>query len=58
MVEAAKNFVAVRVDEDREPEVAARFRLDGAYVPRTYFLAPDGSVEDVQPGTRAFDTSP
>jgi thioredoxin-like negative regulator of GroEL len=54
VVEAAKNFVAVRVDEDREPEVAARFRLDGAYVPRTYFLAPDGSVEDVQAANPRF----
>lgn len=43
----AKQFVMVRVDEDREPAVAARYRVDGAYVPRTYFLAPDGSIADV-----------
>lgn len=48
VIEAARKFVMVQVDEDREPAVAARYTRDGSYVPRTYFLAPDGSLADVQ----------
>lgn len=48
IVERARDFVMVRIDVDDEPDVARRHELDGRYVPRTYFLAPDGSVlEDV-----------
>lgn len=44
IVERARSLVMVRVDTDAEPDVARRFQLDGGYVPRTYFLAPDGTV--------------
>ena len=47
VVGAAEKFVMIRIDEDREPQVAERYRVDGNYVPRTYFLEPDGSVADV-----------
>ena len=43
IVDRARRFVMVHIDQDREGEVAARYALDGQYVPRTYLLAPDGS---------------
>jgi hypothetical protein len=44
VVAKARELVMVRVDVDRSPAVAARFALDGTYVPRSYFLTPDGAV--------------
>ena len=44
IVERARSLVMVRVDTDSEPDVARRYQLDGGYVPRTFFLAPDGTV--------------
>jgi hypothetical protein len=34
----------VHVDADDEQGPAARHVIDGAYVPRTFFLRPDGST--------------
>lgn len=44
VVEMAKKFVMVRVDKEAEPKVAALYKPDGDYVPRTLFLAPDGKL--------------
>jgi hypothetical protein len=45
----ARRFVMVRIDSDQQRDVAARYALDGTYVPRTYFLSPDGApMADVQ----------
>jgi thiol-disulfide isomerase/thioredoxin len=40
----AKDFEMVHVDVDAEPALAARFATDGGYVPRTYFIGPDGTL--------------
>lgn len=46
----AKDFEMVRVDVDAEPALSARFSPDGGYVPRTYFIAPDGTLSaDIHP---------
>jgi thiol-disulfide isomerase/thioredoxin len=45
VVESAARFVMVRVDKDKNPEVSARYAVDGQYIPRTYFLGPGGTVE-------------
>ncbi len=48
VVERAREFVMVRVNGDRNRELSQKYSPDGAYVPRTYFLSPDGSLmEDV-----------
>jgi hypothetical protein len=44
VVEQARNFVMIRLDSDRDA-AAARFSVDGGYVPRTFFLRPDGSID-------------
>lgn len=45
VVEASHRFVMVRVDADREPELSDQYALDGDYIPRTYFLSPDGTPD-------------
>jgi thiol-disulfide isomerase/thioredoxin len=44
VVAKSRELVMVRVDVDRSPQIAARFAIDGTYVPRTFFLNPDGVV--------------
>jgi hypothetical protein len=46
VVERAKRFRMVRVDADQEPAIAGRFVPDGAYIPRTFFLSSDGTLDD------------
>jgi hypothetical protein len=50
IVEQAKRFVMIRVNADAEDAVSRKHAVDGTYVPRTYFLAPDGAP---QPEIRA-----
>jgi thiol-disulfide isomerase/thioredoxin len=57
VVERAQRFVMVHVDQDAERDIAARYVLDGQYVPRTYFLGPDGgpmAVTATNPRFRYF----
>jgi len=44
IVERSRDLVMIRIDVDDEADAARRYALDGGYVPRTYFLAPDGST--------------
>jgi len=45
VVERAKQFVMIRVDRDRSPGLSRRYALDGEYIPRTYFLSPQGEID-------------
>ena len=45
VVERSKDFVMIRVDADANDAVSRRYRLDGSYIPRTYFLDADGNVD-------------
>ncbi len=57
VVQRAQRFVMVHLDSDVEREEAARYVVDGHYVPRTYFLAPDGTpmpVTALNPRFRYF----
>jgi tetratricopeptide (TPR) repeat protein/thiol-disulfide isomerase/thioredoxin len=45
VVEAARDFVMIRIDRDRSPAVSARYAPDGDYIPRTLFLSPDGKLD-------------
>jgi thiol:disulfide interchange protein len=44
VVERAKDFVMIRANADDEPDLAGKYTKDGGYIPRTFFLAPDGSL--------------
>ena len=47
VVERAKGFVMIRANADDEQALAAKFTKDGGYIPRTFFLAPDGTLSDI-----------
>lgn len=42
VVRLARSFVMIRVERDAHRDISARYALDGEYIPRTYFLSPDG----------------
>ncbi len=46
IVEASRDFVMILVDVDTEKEINGAFAPDGAYVPRTLFIDPEGNVSD------------
>ncbi len=45
LVKQAKNLVMVRVDADKRRDLSEQYKPDGAYVPRTFFLSPQGEVD-------------
>jgi Thioredoxin-like len=47
VVERAKGFVMIRANADDEQALATKFTKDGGYIPRTFFLAPDGTLSDI-----------
>jgi thiol:disulfide interchange protein len=44
VVAKAKHLVMVRVDQDKDKERTKAYAPDGGYIPRTLFLAPDGTL--------------
>jgi thiol-disulfide isomerase/thioredoxin len=45
VVARAKDFVMIRANADDESTLASQYTKDGGYVPRTFFLAPDGTLD-------------
>jgi len=46
-------FSMIRVDIDQNPELSRKYSVDGEYIPRTYFLYPDGRLmETIYPQIR------
>lgn len=45
VVERAKRFVMIRVDNDKQPELSKEHAPDGRYIPRTFFLSSAGVLE-------------
>jgi len=45
VVEKSKRFVMVRLDKDKNAELSKKFAPDGEYIPRTYFLSSDGTLD-------------
>ena len=43
VVEASRGFVMVRANADYEPSLSRKYAIDGSYIPRTFFLRPDGT---------------
>jgi hypothetical protein len=46
IVSRARDFVMVRIDADAEPALATKYSKDGGYIPRTFFLGPDGTLDE------------
>ncbi|HYC00494.1 MAG TPA: thioredoxin family protein [Candidatus Limnocylindrales bacterium] len=44
LVELSKKFVMIRIDKDKDPALSGRYAPDGEYIPRTFFLRPDGTL--------------
>jgi thiol-disulfide isomerase/thioredoxin len=44
IVARAKDFVMVRLNADDVPEISNAHSPDGSYVPRTFFLGPEGKI--------------
>jgi thioredoxin-like negative regulator of GroEL len=45
VVEKSKQFVMIRVDNDKNQELSKKFAPDGSYIPRTYFLTSGGVLD-------------
>jgi protein-disulfide reductase (glutathione) len=45
VVEKSKQFVMIRLDKDKNGEISAKYTPDGEYIPRTYFLTADGTLD-------------
>lgn len=46
VVEVARDFVMIRINQDQNRELGRRYAVDGSYIPRTYFLAADGTLAE------------
>ena len=46
VVEAARSYVMILVDADKDPAANGAFSPDGSYVPRTLFITPEGDVRN------------
>ena len=53
VVAHAHDFVMVHLDSDAQEAIASKYAIDGGYIPRTFFLAPDGTVDATIQAPRA-----
>jgi thiol-disulfide isomerase/thioredoxin len=45
VVKQTKQFVMIRIDKDKSPDVSQKYAPDGQYIPRTYFLSSAGTLD-------------
>ncbi len=45
VIEKSKSFVMIRLDKDKNDAISKKFAPDGEYIPRTYFLSSDGTLD-------------
>ena len=45
VVKKAGSFVMIRLDKDKNAELSKKISPDGEYIPRTYFLGSDGTLD-------------
>jgi thiol-disulfide isomerase/thioredoxin len=45
VVEKSKQFVMIHLDKDKNAEISRKYTPDGEYIPRTYFLSSDGTLD-------------
>ncbi len=55
VVQRAKQFVMIRIDDDKNPAVGKKYAPDGRYIPRTFFLSPAGMLDPSIHEARARD---
>ena len=46
VVDESKKFVMIHLDKDKNNELSKQYAPDGEYIPRTYFLASDGKIDE------------
>jgi len=46
VVEKSKSFVMIRLNKDQNAEVSGKYKGDGDYIPRTFFLSSDGVLQE------------
>jgi protein-disulfide reductase (glutathione) len=44
IITLSRELVMVKVNQDRDPEISARYAPDGLYIPRTMILKPNGEL--------------
>lgn len=54
VVAKAKELVMVRVNADQDKPLGQKYAVDGSYIPRTYFLGPDGTLSDIHAPREQF----
>lgn len=58
VVEKSKGFVMIRMNKDQNAELSKKYAPDGEYIPRTFFLSPDGtlnaSITEERPNYKYF----
>jgi thiol:disulfide interchange protein len=47
VVEKSKKFVMIRLDKDKNAEISKKYAPDGEYIPRTFFLSPEGEISKI-----------
>ena len=45
VIDKTRQFVMIRVDNDKNQELSKKFAPDGSYIPRTYFLSSAGVLD-------------
>ena len=45
VIDQTKKFVVIRLDKDKNGELSKKYAPDGEYIPRTYFLSSDGTLD-------------
>jgi len=46
VVKKSQSFVMIRLDRDKNAELSTKYKPDGEYIPRTYFLSSDGQLDE------------
>jgi len=44
VIEKSKKFVMIRLNKDKNTKLSGQYAPDGEYIPRTFFLTPDGKT--------------
>jgi len=46
LVKKSQSFVMIRLDKDKNTDLSAKYKPDGEYIPRTFFLSSDGQLDE------------
>lgn len=55
LVKRTRELVMIRVDADARRDLSEQYKPDGAYVPRSFFLSPEGKLDaDIHAGRQQY----